>query len=71
MKFAPELKKQFKANKIAWDYFQSIAPSYRKISTNWVMSAKQDTTKLKRLNELIADSQAGTNKWKDNKYNKK
>jgi len=35
------------------------------------MSAKQETTKLKRLNELIADSQAGTNKWKDNKYNKK
>jgi uncharacterized protein YdeI (YjbR/CyaY-like superfamily) len=71
MKFSPELKKQFKANKNAWDYFQSIAPSYRKLSTNWVMGAKQETTKLKRLNELIADSQAGTNKWKDNKYNKK
>ena len=71
VKFSPELKKQFKANKNAWDYFQSLAPSYRKPSTNWVMSAKQETTKLKRLNELIADSQAGTNKWKDNKYNKK
>jgi uncharacterized protein YdeI (YjbR/CyaY-like superfamily) len=71
MKFSPEFKKQFKANKDAWDYFQSLAPSYRKLSTNWVMGAKQETTKLKRLNELIADSQAGTNKWKDNKYNKK
>lgn len=71
VKFSPELKKQFKENKNAWDYFQSLAPSYRKPSTNWVMSAKQETTKLNRLNELIADSQAGTNKWKDNKYNKK
>ncbi len=71
LKFSPELEKQFKTNKRAWDYFQSLAPSYRKLSTNWVMSAKQEATKLKRLNELIADSQAGKNKWKDNKYNKK
>lgn len=69
--FPSGLKKHFKANKKAWDYFQSLAPSYRKPSTNWVMSAKQETTKLKRLTELIADSQAGTNKWKDNKYKKK
>jgi uncharacterized protein YdeI (YjbR/CyaY-like superfamily) len=71
VKFSPALEKQFKANKNAWEYFQSLAPSYRKPSTNWVMSPKQETTKLKRLNELIADSLAGTNKWKDNKYNKK
>lgn len=71
VKFSSEFEKQFKANKKAWEYFQSLAPSYRKPSTNWVMSARQETTKLKRLNELIADSQAETNKWKDNKYNKK
>jgi len=69
--FSSEFEKQFKANKKAWEYFQSLALSYRKPSVNWVMSAKQETTKLKRLNELIADSQEGTNKWKDNKYNKK
>lgn len=65
-----DFEKQFKANKIAWDYFQSLAPSYRKISANWVMSAKQEATRIKRLNELIADSQLLTNKWKDNKYKK-
>ena len=64
-------RKLFKANKKAWDYFQSLAPSYRKVSAHWVMSAKQETTKIKRLNQLIADSAAGTNQWKDNKYNKK
>ena len=63
-------KKQFKANKKAWDYFQSLAPSYRKVSTHWVMSAKQETTQIKRLHQLIADSAAGTNQWKDNKYRK-
>ena len=71
LKFSVDLEKQFKANKKAWEYFQSLALSYRKHSTYWVMSAKQETTKLKRLNELIADSQALTNKFKNNKYNKK
>jgi uncharacterized protein YdeI (YjbR/CyaY-like superfamily) len=71
MKFPAELEKIFKANKKAWDYFQSLAPTYRKPSSNWVMTAKQETTRLKRLNELIADAELGTNKWKHNKYNKK
>ena len=69
--FSPEFEKLFKANKVAWDYFQSLAPTYRKPSSNWVMSAKQEATRLKRLLELIADSESGTNKWKENKYKKK
>jgi uncharacterized protein YdeI (YjbR/CyaY-like superfamily) len=69
--FSTAFIKQFEANKKAWAYFQSLAPSYKKTSTNWVMSAKQDSTKLKRLSQLIADSEAGTNMWKDNKYSKK
>jgi len=68
VKLSAEYEKKFKANKKAWEYFQSLAPSYRKPSTNWVMSAKQEATQLKRLNELITDSAAGTNRWKDNKY---
>ena len=60
----------FKANKKAWNYFQSLAPSYKKVSTHWVMSAKQEATRLKRLNQLISESAAGTNQWKDNKYKK-
>lgn len=69
--FSPDFEKQFKENKKAWEYFQLLAPSYKKPSTNWVMSAKQEVTKIKRLAELIADSETGTNKWKDNKYSKK
>ena len=69
--FTQNFINQFKANKRAWHYFQSLAPSYKKNATHWVISAKQETTKLKRLNKLIEDSEQGTNKWKDNKYNKK
>jgi uncharacterized protein YdeI (YjbR/CyaY-like superfamily) len=68
--FSPDFEKQFSANKIAWDYFQALAPSYRKLSTNWVMSAKQEITRIKRLNQIIADSESLTNQWKDNKYKK-
>ena len=62
--------KQFKANKKAWGYFQLLAPSYRKVSKHWVMSAKQESTRIKRLKQLISDSEAGKNQWKDNKYKK-
>jgi uncharacterized protein YdeI (YjbR/CyaY-like superfamily) len=68
--FTKEFIKQFKANKKAWHYFEALAPSYQKVSTHWVMSAKQEATRLKRLNQLILDSEAGTNQWKDNKYKK-
>lgn len=64
-------EKTFKANNKAWKYFQSLAPSYKKSSVHWVMSAKQDATQEKRLNELIANSEHETNRWKHNKYNKK
>ncbi|MBK7810090.1 MAG: YdeI/OmpD-associated family protein [Saprospiraceae bacterium] len=70
IKFSPEFEKIFKSNKKAWDYFQSLAPSYRKPSSNWVMSAKQESTRLKRLMELIAESEVETNKWKNHKYKK-
>ena len=71
VKLSPDFEKRFKANKTAWNYFQSLAPSYKKTSSSWVMRAKQEVTRLKRLDQLIADSEAGTNQWKDNKYKKK
>ncbi|MEQ8905897.1 YdeI/OmpD-associated family protein [Ekhidna sp.] len=47
-------EKRFKANKKAWDFFNSqIAPSYRKQSIHWVMSAKREETREKRLTTLI------------------
>lgn len=70
IELAPAYKKQLTANKKAWKYFQALAPSYKKLSTRWVMTAKQEATQVKRLVQLIADCEAGTNRWKDNKYKK-
>lgn len=64
-------EKTFKANKKAWKYFDNLAPSYKKSSIHWVMSAKRQETQEKRLNELIAESAQATNRWKHNKYAKK
>ena len=66
-----ELGATFRANPIAWDFFQSQAPSYRRIATHWVVSAKREETRRKRLAILIEDSAAGRRsgqfKWSDKK----
>jgi uncharacterized protein YdeI (YjbR/CyaY-like superfamily) len=51
--------RQFRANQQAWDFFQAQPPSYRKTATWWVVSAKKEETRRKRLAKLIADSAAG------------
>lgn len=55
----PEYEAQFRANAAAWAHFQSRPPSYRKPAIWWVISAKQEATRLKRLATLIEDSAAG------------
>lgn len=49
-------EKQFRANKKAWAFFESQAPWYRRTATYWVVSAKREETRLKRLATLIDDS---------------
>ena len=48
-----------KKNKKAWAYFQKETPSYRKQVTWWIISAKQEATRTKRLGILIKDSEDG------------
>lgn len=62
--FSEELEAMLNAHPAAWDFYQALAPSYKKSSQNWVMSAKQESTRLKRMKELIADCAAGKNRWK-------
>lgn len=57
--FTKEQEKLFKKSKKAWEYFQSKSVSYTKPATWWVISAKREATKAKRLSILIEDSQAG------------
>jgi uncharacterized protein YdeI (YjbR/CyaY-like superfamily) len=58
-KFPPEMEKQFRKNKDAWSFFEKQPPSYRKVRIYWIISAKQEETKLNRLNKLIASSEKG------------
>lgn len=55
----PALEKRFRANRKAWAFFQKQPPGYRKIASFYVMSAKQEVTRLRRLDRLISDSEAG------------
>ena len=59
IKFPPALLKMLKANKKAWEYFSQLPPGYRKTSTWWVISAKHEETRQRRMKTLIADSEAG------------
>jgi len=52
-KLAPDFEKGFRANEDAWKFFQSQPPWYRRTSTYWVVSAKREETRLKRLGILI------------------
>ena len=47
----------FRENKAAWDFFNRQPPSYRKNIINWVMIAKQETTRFARLTKLIGKSE--------------
>lgn len=58
-KFEPEMEARFKKNAVAWNFFSTQAPSYRKTNIYWVMSAKQEATKISRLDKLIKASAEG------------
>ncbi len=49
-------EKEFKSNPIAWEFFNSQAPSYKKVMIHWIMSAKQEKTQLSRLQKAIETS---------------
>jgi uncharacterized protein YdeI (YjbR/CyaY-like superfamily) len=48
-----------RADPAAWAFWQAQPPSYRKVATHWVTSAKRPETRDKRLAELVADCAAG------------
>lgn len=58
-RLGPEHEKQFRANTRAWAFFEAQPPGYRKVAVFWVVSAKREETRAKRLRTLIEDSAAG------------
>ena len=59
----PELpypyRRLLKKNKVAWNFFEGQPQSYRKAANWWVLSAKKEETRLKRLDKLIDYSALG------------
>lgn len=55
----PAFEQQFRANKRAWAFFESQPPSYKRAAIWWVISAKREETRLRRLDTLIKDSSRG------------
>ena len=56
---APRYERQFRANKKAWEYWSAQPPGYRRVVTYWVMEAKKEETRERRLAQLIDDSAHG------------
>jgi uncharacterized protein YdeI (YjbR/CyaY-like superfamily) len=55
----PSYEKRLKQNKAAWEFFHAQPAWYRKQAFWWVVSAKQEETRLKRLEQLIESSAQG------------
>jgi len=55
----PAYEKKLRTSKKAYEFFRSQAPWYQRTSAFWVMSAKKEETRLKRLAMLIACSRNG------------
>ena len=51
--------KKLRSNKAAWKFFESQPPWYRRTSIYWVMSAKKEETRERRLASLIEFSAKG------------
>jgi uncharacterized protein YdeI (YjbR/CyaY-like superfamily) len=61
--FTPEMEAWFRENDKAWSFFSDQAPSYRKTTIYWVMSAKQEATQKSRLEKLIEACEAGKRRF--------
>ena len=49
----------FRRDRAAWAFYRGQPPGYRRITTWWIVSAQRESTRLRRLKRLIADSARG------------
>jgi uncharacterized protein YdeI (YjbR/CyaY-like superfamily) len=54
-----EMEAGFRKHPAAWKFFESQAPWYRRTAAYWVVSAKREETRTKRLQALIEHSRKG------------
>ena len=54
-----EFQKLFQKNQKAWEFFKNQPPYYQRTLSFYVMAAKQEATRLRRLQQLIESSARG------------
>ena len=57
--FPPAFEERFRARKKAWAWFEAQPKGYRQTTIRWVMTAKREETRERRLQTLIEDAAAG------------
>ncbi len=65
----PGMESVFRENEKAWEYFSATPPSYRKMIVHWILSAKEEATRDRRLHQLI--DACGEGRRLDDQYRKK
>jgi len=55
----PDREREIRKNRNAWRFFQKQPPGYRKQCAWWIISAKREDTRARRLATLIECSEAG------------
>lgn len=58
-RLSAEQERELRRDAKAWAFWKAQPPGYRKQATMWVVSAKRDETRARRLATLIQDSAAG------------
>ncbi len=56
---SPPMEREFRANRKAWSFFRELPPSYKQKIVHWLTSAKQASTRERRLRRAIASCEAG------------
>ena len=58
-KLEPHHRQALEANPPAWAFFQAQPPWFQRQVTYWIVSAKTEETRLRRLQKLIDDAARG------------
>ncbi len=59
LELSDEYAARLRENEAAWRDWETRPPGYRRQVTNWIMSAKREETRERRLTTLIEDCAAG------------
>jgi uncharacterized protein YdeI (YjbR/CyaY-like superfamily) len=59
LQLPPEYEQRLRADAAAWEYWEAAPRGYRQTAIFWVVSAKREETRERRLGQLIEHSAAG------------